>query len=233
MKQKILIIGANSSLTEYQAKYYKEDYVIVTYHNSIKNKEYYDNLTNVTLEKLDITNELEVDNFFKNHNDIKLVINNSCTYEDNNIFDKTKEEFMKVLEVNTLGAFLVDKYSLKYLDNSIIINMSSTDGIDTYNELNIDYSVSKSGIITLTKSISLVDSNNKVICFVPNWIDTESTREADDSYIKNELKRIGQDRLITTQELTDSINKVLNDNVISGSIYRIDIKDDKLWMKEL
>ena len=233
MKKKILIIGANSSITEYQAKYYNEDDVIVTYHNSIKNQEYYANLTNVTIEKLDITNENEVDNFFKNHNDISLVINNACTYLDNSIFDKTKEEFMKVLEVNTLGTFLVDKYALKYLDNSIIVNMSSTDGIDTYNELNIDYSVSKSGIIILTKSISLVDSSNKVICFVPNWIDTESTREADDNYIKEELKRIGQDRLITTKEITDSINKVLNDNVITGSVYRIDIREGKLWMKEL
>lgn len=233
MRKKILIIGANSSLTEYQAGYYKEEDVIVTYHNSVKNKEYYDNLDNVTLEKLDITNELEVEDFFKKNNDIKLVINNACTYEDNSIFDKTKEEFMKVIEVNTLGTFLVDKYALKYLDNSIIINMSSTDGIDTYNELNIDYSVSKSGIITLTKSISLVESSNKVICFVPNWIDTESTREADDNYIKEELKRIGQDRLITTKEITDSINKVLNSDIITGSIYRIDIKEGKLWMIEL
>lgn len=233
MKKKILIIGANSSITEYQAKYYSEDDVIVTYCHSVKNKDYYDNLSNVTLEKLDITNEIEVDNFFKRHKDINLVINNACTYQDNSIFDKTKEEFMKVLEVNTLGTFLIDKYALKYLDNSIIINMSSTDGIDTYNELNIDYSVSKSGIITLTKSISLVDSSNKVICFVPNWIDTESTRVMDDNYIKEELHRIGQDRLITTKELTDSINKVLNDNVITGSVYRIDIKEGKLWMIKL
>lgn len=233
MKKKILIIGANSSITEYQAKYYNEYDVIVTYHNSIKNQEYYANLTNVTIEKLDITNELEVDNFFKKHNDIKLVINNACTYEDNNIFDKTKEEFMKVLEVNTLGTFLVDKYALKYLDNSIIINMSSTDGIDTYNELNIDYSVSKSGIIILTKAISLIETTNKVICFVPNWIDTISTREADDNYIKEELNRIGQDRLITVSELTDSINKVLNSNITTGSVYRIDIKEGKLWMIKL
>lgn len=233
MKKKILIIGANSSITEYQAKYYGEDDVIVTYCHSINNKNYYDNLSNVTIEKLDITNEMEVDNFFQKHNDISVVINNACTYNDNSIFDKNKEEFMKVLEVNLLGTFLVDKYAIKYLNNSIIINMSSTDGIDTYNELNIDYSVSKSGIITLTKSISLVDSSNKVICFVPNWIDTKSTKEADESYINNELKRIGQDRLITVSELTDSINKVLNNDITTGSIYRIDIKEGKLWIQEL
>ena len=233
MKKKILIIGANSSLTEYQAKYYREDAVIATYCHSIKNKEYYDNLSNVSLEKLDITNEEEVDNFFRKHNDITLVINNACTYRDNSIFDKTKEEFMKVLEVNLLGSFLVDKYALKYLNNSIIINMSSTDGIDTYNELNIDYSVSKSGIITLTKAISLVDTSNKIICFTPNWIDTKSTREADDNYIREELKRIGQDRLITVSELTDSINSIINTEFKSGSIYRIDVKERELWMKEL
>ncbi len=233
MKKKILIIGVNSSITEYQAKYYGEDDVIVTYCHSVKNKEYYDNLSNVTLEELDITNESKVDSFFKKHTDIKLVINNACIYQDNIIFDKTKKEFMKVLEVNLLGSFLVDKYALKYLDNSTIINMSSTDGIDTYNELNIDYSVSKSGIITLTKAISLVDSSNKVICFVPNWIDTNSTREMDDNYLHYELKRIGQDRLITVSELTQSINNIINNNIKTGSVYRIDIKEGKLWMKEL
>ena len=92
--------------------------------------------------KCDISNENEVKNMINTtintFGTIDILINNAGIALDNDIYDKSKEEFMKVLEVNLIGTFLVTKEATKYMDKGIIINISSTDGIDTYNELSMD-----------------------------------------------------------------------------------------------
>ena len=141
---------------------------------------------------------------------------------DNLIEDKTKNEFMKVLEVNVVGTFLLTKYSLRLMrEDSIIINMASTDGIDTYNLYNIDYAVSKAGIIQLTKSLALI-LKQKVIAIAPNWVATESTLDVDKSFLENELKRIGQKELIPINKVVDIIiNSINNKDIKSGEVIKI------------
>lgn len=151
---------------------------------------------------------------------------------DNSYLNKTKYEFMNVLEVNLVGMFLCNQIYSRYFSDGLIINMSSTDGIDTYSEYSIDYSVSKAGIICMSKNISMC-TKNKVVCLCPNWIDSDSTRSMDEGYLKSELTRIGQSRLITIDELIMVINDVINFKYNSGDVIRIDIKDDKLWIKKM
>ena len=118
------------------------------------------------------------------------------------------------------------------MDDGMIINMASTDGIDTYSEYSIGYSASKSGIINMSKSIS-ISTKNKVLCICPNWIDTSSTRDMNDGYLNGELRRIGQDRLITVDEFILGFDKIINNEFNTGDIFRIDIKGDKLWVERI
>ena len=180
------------------------------------------------IKKCDLRNEediTQVINDCKNNlGNIDILVNNASYSCDNLIDDKTKDEFMDVLNVNLVGTFLTCKYAKDYMNNnSIIINMSSTDGIDTYSIYNIDYSVSKAGIIQLTKCLSLILDNIRVVSIAPNWVDTESTREMDSNYLESELKRIGQKKLITKEEVINKIIHIIVDkNIKSGSIIRID-----------
>ena len=153
---------------------------------------------------------------------LDILVNNAGIYMDNLIEDKTKNEFMKVLEVNVVGTFLLTKYSLRLMrEDSIIINMASTDGIDTYNLYNIDYAVSKAGIIQLTKSLALI-LKQKVIAIAPNWVATESTLDVDKSFLENELKRIGQKELIPINKVVDIIiNSINNKDIKSGEVIKI------------
>ena len=138
--------------------------------------------------------------FIDKYNKIDIIINMASISEDDELIDINKEDFMNVLEVNLLGAFLTTKIYNKYNDNGMIINISSTDGIDTYNKYNLKYATSKAALIFMSKNIQLC-TNNKVICICPNWIDSNSTNEIDKEYLNNELKRINQSRLITKEEL--------------------------------
>ena len=184
---------------------------------------------NITKIHLDVTNEKEIIEVTNKIDNIDLLINLSAICLDNNYLDKTKEEFMSVLEVNLVGMFLVIKHlSKKINNNGLIINMSSTDGIDTYNELSIDYSASKAGIISMTKTFSLIFDNIKVISIAPNWVNTSSVREMNQEYLNSELKRIKQPRLIEVEELTEKIIELINSNeIVSGEVYRIEGNYDR------
>ena len=151
---------------------------------------------------------------------------------DNSFLNKTKEEFMKELEVNLVGTFLCNQIYSRYMDDGLIINVASTDGIDTYSEYSIGYSASKAAIINMSKSVSL-STKNKVLCICPNWVDTSSTRGMNKEYLDSELVRIGQSRLITLDEFVFGFDKVINNNFNSGDIFRIDVKEDKLWVEKI
>lgn len=176
--------------------------------------------------KCDLSNESDILNLketiIKDYNHLDILVNNAALSLDNSIDDKTKEEFMKVLEVNVVGTFLLTKNLYKYMDNGIIVNISSTDAEDTYSELSIDYSVSKAGINMLTKEEAMIFDNIKVIGVMPNWTNTESIKEMNPDYLKEEMKRIGQERLEEPEEVAKNIvNLMFDDSVSSGEIRRV------------
>ncbi len=172
--------------------------------------------------KLDISNE---DNINEMCNDIKdkyekidVLVNNAALAIDNEFLNKTKEEFIKILEVNLVGPFLLIQKLYNLLTNSKIINIASTDGINTYSKLSMDYSASKAALINLTKSLALEFENAKVYAICPNWVNTEAIREMNPDYLKEELDRIGQKKLIEPKEVSHKLIELIESDEISGSI---------------
>ena len=228
----VLIIGGSSDIGLTLAKYLDNIgfNVIATYNNHKCND------SSIEYIKCDITKEIDIDNTFKyvieKYHKIDVLINMAAIYNDDEITNLTKDDFMKVLEVNLVGTFLTIKTYQKYFNDGLIINIGSTDGIDTYNEYNITYATSKTALINMTKSLSLA-TTNKVICLCPNWLDSNSTNKTDKTYLDNELKRIGQTRLITLDEFNKSVEKIIKENIPTGSIIRLDIKGDKVCLEKM
>ena len=203
----------------------------LTYYNNqtniLKLKEEIENETKVKcyINKLDLKNEQNIievcHDILTKFSKINILVNNASISNDNLFLDKTKEEFMQVLEVNVVGTFLMTKYLIENIKD-FVINMSSTDGIDTYSIYNLDYAISKSAIIQLTKSMSLIFPNIKTIAIAPNWVETESTLEIDKTYLENELKRIGQEKLISIDTVSNKIIDIIkNNNIKSGEVIKI------------
>ncbi len=191
--------------------------VILTYHNNkISNGYYLDLKDEDSIIKL--ANDIE-----NKYGKIDYLVNNASISLDNYLYDKTKKEFMDVLETNVVGTFLMMKHFDKIV-NGFIFNISSTDGIDTGSIYSIDYNVSKAGINMLTKTFSL-DSSNKIISICPNWVDTNSTRSMNQDYLNSELKRIKQDKLIDEKTIPKVIDNLIKEDISSGSIIRIEGDD--------
>ncbi len=201
--------------------------IIATYNTSIKEidllkKEIEQMGREFVSFKLDLSDESNIEqvcNVIKrNYKRIDVLVNNAALSLDNEFLYKMKAEFMKVLEVNLIGPFLIIQKLNELLNNSKIINIASTDGINTYSKLNIDYSSSKAGLINLTKSLALILQNNQVYAICPNWVNTESIRKMNPEYLEEELKRVGQNKLIEPKEVSNKVLEIIEDNIPSGSI---------------
>ena len=177
---------------------------------------------NFDFYKLDLLNEVEINSFCnklkEQYNKIDVLINNAALSLDNNFLDKTSKEFKDVLQVNLVSPFILIQKLCSIMNNGIIINIASTDGINTYSKLNIDYSASKAGLINLTKSLALELENIRVYAICPNWVNTESIREMNLEYLQEEMKRIGQNKLIEPTEVAKKAIKIIESNLKSGSI---------------
>ena len=75
----------------------------------------------------------------------------------------------------------------------------------------------------MTKIFSLSYNDFRTIAVAPNWVDTESTREMNQDYLKKELERIGQKKLISKEKVVkEIINIIVDKSILSGSIIRIE-----------
>lgn len=201
--------------------------IIATYNTSLTEiselKSKVENIgVNFDLYKLDLSSEDNINDVCNSLKDkytnIDVLVNNAALSLDNNFLDKTKEEFMKVLEVNLVGPFLLIQNLNSLLIRSAIINISSTDGINTYSKLSMDYSASKAGLINLTKSLSLELENTKVYALCPNWVNTESIRDMNPEYLEEEMNRVGQKKLIDPKEVSHKVLDIIESDMESGSI---------------
>lgn len=172
--------------------------------------------------KVNFLNEEEVldfiDNIQNNFEHIDVLVNNAALALDNNFKDKTIEEFKNILQVNLITPFLLIQKLCNIMDNSVIINISSTNGINTYTKLDIDYSASKAGLINLTKSLALELKNVRIYAICPNWVNTESIREMNPEYLSDEMNRIGQKQLINPKDIAKKVINLIESNIKSGSI---------------
>ena len=228
----VLVTGSSKGIgKETVLKYAKEGYdVIINYNSSLEDalkveeeaKKY---RINTLVVKCDISNEEEVKKMteeIKNKfSKVDVLINNAGIAIDTTFEDKTVENFRRILDVNLIGTFLVSKYISKIMDEGVIINISSTNGIDTTYPL--DYDASKAGVISLTHNLATKFAPKiRVNAICPGWVNTEMNKELDDEFIKEETNKIKLGRFAEPQEIADAIYKISTCTYINDSIIRVD-----------
>lgn len=162
--------------------------------------------------KCDISNEEEVIDMFDQIDHLDVLINNAAIADDKDPLEKSALEFNRVLHTNLTGTFLVTKYAIEKMGNGSIINISSTNGIDTYYPESIDYDASKAGIISLTHNFAKYLSDIRVNCICPDWIDTEMNKDMDEIY-KAKINFIKPD-VLASLVYKVAMNKGINDQII-------------------
>lgn len=159
---------------------------------------------------------------------IDVLVNNAGIAIDTIFEDKTVNNFLKTLEVNLIGTFLVSKYVGKYmLENKkgSIINVSSTNGIDTIYPESLDYDASKAGVISLTKNLALEYAPYiRVNSVAPGWVVTDMNQDLSHEFIENEEKHILLKRFADPIEIAKVILFLAGNDAsyINGEVIRVD-----------
>lgn len=188
---KVLVTGGARGLGLAISLYYLKmgHSVVVNYNNSsdlaLKLKSEYGD--RVSIVKADVSNEDDVKRMFDALGKLDVVVNNAGIAKDSDPMEKSAEEFLEVIKVNLLGTFLVSKYAVNHVDKGCIVNISSTNALDTYYPESTDYDASKAGVISLTHNFSLYlkDRDIRVNVVCPDWIDTDMNLEMDEEYKKS------------------------------------------------
>ena len=240
MKKTVLITGATRGIGKSTAiEFAKNNYnIVINYLNSDnlakELKNYLENTykVDVLTIKADISIEPDVINMINIIIDkfkyIDVVVNNAGIAIDNILENKTSEEFMRVLNTNLIGTFLVSKYvSFHMLENKSgrIINVSSTNGIDTYYPYSMDYDASKAGVISLTHNFATILAPYvNVNCVAPGWVNTDMNKDLDKVFVDEEISKILLNRFAEKEEIANLAYFLGTDKAsyINDSIIRID-----------
>ncbi len=182
--------------------------------------------------KADVSNEDEVQemvaNIKKEFKRIDVLVNNAGIAIDKEFEDRTAEDWKKTLSVNLIAPFIVSKYvGNEMLKNKSgrIINISSTNGINTFFPTSIDYDASKAGLINLTHNLAIQFAPYiNVNCVAPGWVNTDMNKELPKNLIEEETNKIYKKRFAEPSEIAKIVTFLASDDAdfINDEIIKVD-----------
>ncbi len=212
--------------------------VVVNYNSSIDRakeleKELISNGYEAMFVKADISDEKEVSEMIQQivtkYGKIDVLVNNAAITNDSLFHDKDASSFARVMNVNLIGTFNVSKlvgqimYDNKY---GKIINLSSTNGINTYYPMCLEYDASKAGINSLTHNLAMQFAPYVTVnAIAPGFIATESEiKDMDEEYIASEVEKIFVRRAGKEEDVANLVSFLASPKAdfINNQIIKID-----------
>ena len=182
--------------------------------------------------KADLSNETEINNMvdmaIKEFGKIDVLVNNAGIVIDKEFEDRTVEDWKQTLDINLIAPFvltkLVGKEMLKQKSGAII-NISSTNGLNTYYPTSVDYDASKSGLISLTYDSAVQFSPYvRVNCIAPGWVNTEMNKELPEDFVKDETERILVKRFGEPEEIAKVVAFLASEDAsfVNSAVIKVD-----------
>ncbi len=182
--------------------------------------------------KADVSKENDVkemvNKIIEKYGRIDILVNNAGIAIDRDFADRKIKDWHDTLDTNLIGVFLVSKYVGKYMRGQKygkIVNISSTNGLDTTYTYSVDYDASKAALINLTKNLAIEFSPYvNVNAVAPGWVDTEMNAELSKEYLREEKEKILLKRFAEPEEIADVVLFLASDKAryIDGETIRVD-----------
>lgn len=238
-KKTVLVTGSSQGLgSSIIKKFASNNYNVIIHYNNHKEeaeklkKELETYNIEITTIKCDLTNEEEINKMYQiikdKYNTLDVLVNNAALSIDTTFEDKTKENFLKILDTNLIAPFLLtrlfadDMYKNK---KGKIVNISSSNGIDSYYEYSLDYDASKSALINLTHNLANHYAPYiNVNCVCPGWINTPMNQNMDKEFKQKEENKILLNRFAQPEEIANLVYFLSTDEAsyINDSVIKVD-----------
>lgn len=240
MNKNVLVTGGTRGIGEaISREFAKKGYdLIINYVNSNEKaqnlkqeleKEY--NIKVLPIQT-DISNEISIKNMvdtaINEFGKIDVLVNNAGIVIDKEFEDKTVEEWKKTLDINLIAPFVLTKLVGKEMikqKSGAIINISSTNGINTYYPTSVDYDASKSGLISLTYDSAVQFAPYvRVNCVAPGWVNTEMNKELPEDFVKEETERILVKRFAEPKEIAKVVVFLASEDAsfVNSTVIKVD-----------
>jgi len=210
--------------------------------NYLSSKALADNLATELIEKYhvnalayrcDISDEHAVDQMVstieKDFGGVDILINNAAIDLSSLWNEKNADAFRKTLDTNVVGAFNISHRVYKHMQDKKwgrIINISSTNGINTYYPMCLEYDASKAALISLTHNLAIQFAPYvNVNAIAPGFIGTEAELDGfDETFLKEECEKILVGRYGKPEEVAKLVKFLVSDEAdyINNTIIRID-----------
>ncbi len=208
--------------------YHKNDEAAKELEEEIKSK--YD--VRVLSIKCDVSKEEEVEAMINQIIDefgrLDILVNNAGVARDTMFMDIRVKDFKRIIDVNLIGTYLCSKYALKEMLNNKrgnIVNISSTNAIDTYYPESACYDASKAGIISLSHNLALEGAPFvRVNTICPGWVNTDMNKNLSIDQIEEEKKNILLNKFGDPKEIAKVVVFVSSSEAsyVNDSVIRVD-----------
>ena len=181
----------------------------------------------------DVADEIQVDEMVntveREMGYVDVLVNNAAVDFSDLFYVKTVESFRRTLDVNVIGVYNCARRigsRMKERGKGHIINISSTNGINTYYPMSIDYDASKAALNSLTHNLAVQFAPDvHVNGIAPGFIGTESELDGyEDAFLKQECEKILVKRYGKPEEVASLVSFLISDQAdfINNTIIRID-----------
>ena len=236
MKKIIIVTGASRGIGKEIAKTLAEEghTVIANYNKSEKEaKQLQEQLQKenkeIEIYKADISQEKEckemVEYVTKKYKKIDVLINNAGKDKIQLLTEVTKKDWDEIINTNLYGTFCMSQQVAKNMIQNkagTIINISSIWG-QIGASMEVVYSISKSGIDGLTKSLAkeLGPSGIRVNSIAPGFINTEMNSALSKQEVQAIKEEIPLQKIGESKDIAKCIKWLIEDEYVTGQIMQV------------
>ena len=244
LKDKIVLVtGSSRGIGKATALLFAKEgaSIVLNYHISEIEPDALDNIKSVMNDteksgaktiiiEADVSNEDQVkkmiDETISKFGRIDILVNNAGVVFDVPFRERTVEQWKRTLDTNLMGTFLCSKYaSLHMPKGGRIVNISSTNGIDSFSTESIDYDASKAGVIILTRNLAKELAPNILVNSVaPGWVNTSMNENLPKDFVEEEIAKIYLKRFAEPEEIAKVVLFFASEDAgyITGSTLKVD-----------
>jgi NAD(P)-dependent dehydrogenase (short-subunit alcohol dehydrogenase family) len=164
---------------------------------------------------------------------IDCLINNAALFEKDDIANFTTKSWNDHLNINLLAPAILTKQFAKQAPKKTVSNIINIIDQRIFNltPFFMSYTISKSGLQTLTKTMAMrLGPNIKVNAIAPG--PTIKSKRQTDKHFRNQVRSTLLKKSVRLEDICDNIEFLINNNSITGQIIAVDSGQNLSWNKK-
>jgi len=195
------------------------------------------NWVKVVLIKADLKNPKETEKIIplarKKIGTIDCLVNNAALFEKDDIANFTTKSWNDHLNINLLAPAILTKQFTKQAPKKTVSNIINIIDQRIFNltPFFMSYTISKSGLQTLTKTMAMrLGPNIKVNAIAPG--PTIKSKRQTNRHFRNQVKSTLLKKSVRLEDICDTVEFLINNNSVTGQIIAVDSGQNLSWNKK-